>query len=111
MNLIKSALLISALFIAAMSNISKADNHHSSYSFNKLQTSLCFQAKENKVAQFRIQLREARTHIRAIYSQVTCQGESLIEVAKNNNSENIVNYLNIKTRGLEAMPMNSLAVK
>ena len=110
MTIPKFTIIISAFLTSVLSQMVDADSYHSSYSFNKLQASLCQTAETNRVMKFRYQLRQAKTHIRAIYSQISCDGETLLAVAKGNNSADIVHYLNHKTRGLGEQKLPKLAV-
>ncbi|MEP1741511.1 MAG: DUF3718 domain-containing protein [Kangiellaceae bacterium] len=109
MTLVKTTLLTALLLVIGVSQTQAANFQHSSYSLNKLQASLCLAAKANKVVKFRYQLRQAKTHIRAIYSDITCEGDSLLAVAIDNNSEQVVDYLNTKTSGLQVSSTKQLA--
>lgn len=95
MNLAKmlSVLLISSLL---MSNVVNASNQNSSHSFNKLAQALCKNAKEDQLYQLRSNLRRAKSHIRTIYPQVSCNGESLLSLATANQSKSVVAYLKSK---------------
>jgi len=68
----------------------------SSYSFNKLSSSLCEKVKNNQLIKFRRALTKARTHIRNIYPDVKCDGQSLLSLAMENQSDSIVGYLKQK---------------
>jgi len=83
----------------------------SSYSFNKLQSSLCENAKLNQVIKLRFNLRKARTHIRTIYAEVNCQGASLLSIAAENNAEEMVAYLKLKTESNSVVKDSRIAAK
>lgn len=92
---ILSVLLISGLLA---SNTANASNHNSSFSFNKLSQSLCENAKNDQLYQLRSNLRRAKTHIRTIYPQVSCDGQSLLSLATASQAESVVAYLNSKAQ-------------
>jgi len=102
------ALLIFSVFSL---NTVGAAQLNSSYSFNKLQSSLCENAKLNQVIKLRLNLRKARTHIRTIYAEVNCQGASLLSIAAENNAEEMVAYLRLKTESNPAIKHTRVAVK
>jgi len=70
----------------------------SSYSFNKLSSSLCEKVKNNQLIKFRRALTKARAHIRNIYPDVKCDGQSLLSLAMENQSDSIVEYLKLKAK-------------
>ena len=94
MKFIKSILLGLAL-ITSLSSVYAADRN-SSFSFNKLQKQLCENAKLNQVIKLRYNLRQARTHIRSIYSDVSCHGKSLLSIATDNGANEMADYLELR---------------
>jgi hypothetical protein len=91
---------IAALTVSLASSSLLANNNSSSYSFNKLAESLCESAKEDRVLNLRRQLRNARSHIREIYLDIDCDGESLLTVAEDNQSNTVIKYLELKANPL-----------
>jgi|GEM_PF-2980891 len=83
---------------------------NNSYSFNQLSASLCLAAKEDKPTQLRILLRQAKMHIRNIYADVRCHGETLLEVARRYHAEKVADYLRLKTKGLPLSNAKKMAV-
>ena len=97
MNLAK---ILSVVLMSGLSAISTANasNHNNSFSFNKLSQSLCESAKKDQLYQLRSNLRRARIHIRTIYPQVSCSGQTLLSLASANQAESVVAYLNLKAK-------------
>lgn len=98
------------IFSAFGSLDSTASGLNSSYSFQKLQVSLCENAKLNQVVKLRHNLRQARAHIRSIYSEVSCQGSTLLSVAMDNNADKMVSYLKLKTNLSQSKLQSRLAI-
>jgi hypothetical protein len=91
---------ISILLLTSSSviNVANAVNHTNSFSFNKLSESLCENVANNNLLQLRLNLSHAKTHIRTIYPQVSCDGQSLLLLATVNHAQSIVTYLNLKAK-------------
>jgi len=96
--MMKLAKILSVLLISGLmaSNMANASNHNSSFSFNKLSQSLCKNAENDQLFQLRSNLRRAKTHIRSIYPQISCNGQTLLSLATDNQAESVVVYLNLK---------------
>ena len=80
------------------SNSAIASDNNSSHSFKKLAQSLCESAKTDQVFQLRSSLRRAKTHIRTIYPDIKCDGQSLLNLAVSNKSERVVAYLQLRAK-------------
>lgn len=95
-----STMMIAALLLnACLANSSiLAASNNNSYSFKKLTEKLCQSAITDQLYLFRSDLRKARTHIRTIYPEVVCDGQSLLSVALSNESETISNYLKLRAK-------------
>ncbi|MDH5629752.1 MAG: DUF3718 domain-containing protein [Gammaproteobacteria bacterium] len=86
--------IIFVLILISSQNIYAGNNElERSYSFNKANTKLCHYAKNNQLLKFRRTLRQARYHIKAIYPAIDCDGKTLTDIAINNQSTNIIKYL------------------
>jgi hypothetical protein len=90
-----AALLLTACF-ASSSTLAASNN--SSYSFKKLSQKLCESAATDHLFLLRHDVRKARTHIRTIYPEVVCDGQSLLSVALANESEAVSNYLKLRAK-------------
>jgi len=75
-----------------------ANNQNSSFAFNKLTESLCESAETDQLIQLKRSLRQAKSHIRAIYPDVQCEGQSLLSLAVSNQSERVINYLKLRAK-------------
>ena len=93
-----------ALLIASTASSARlANNNSSSYRFDKMAESLCDSAKTDRVNTLRRSLRNARTHIRTIYPDVQCEGQTLLAVAEYNQSESVISYLKLKAKPEQAV--------
>lgn len=98
-----SKILLSLVLVNIIASSSViANDLTSSYSFNKLVPKLCELTKNNQTFKFRLILRKAKTHIRSIYAYVSCDGESLLTVAKFSQSKRMIDYLNLKVNSNRA---------
>lgn len=102
--------LVTALLIAVslVGTPAMSEVHNSSYSFNKLAQSLCKITKSDQLYQLRSQLRRAKTHIRTIYPQIDCDGQTLLSLAVSSQAQSIVSYLKLKARPEAAVKVNHL---
>ncbi|MBV1908787.1 MAG: DUF3718 domain-containing protein [Kangiellaceae bacterium] len=106
------ALVSSLLFTAVLGlNTVKAEPLNQSFSFKKFQQSLCEDAAQNKVIKLRNELRQARTHIRTVYSQINCKGNSLLNLARASGSQKVVSYLEAKIDLKDEALLSRFAVK
>lgn len=96
MNQTKKPLI--SLFIINLfaSSLVSAIDFKNSYGFRKMATSLCERAASDQPLRMRSILRKANTHIRTVYLEVDCNGQSLLEVATTNQSKKVSNYLKRK---------------
>jgi len=77
---------------------SHANSQNSSFAFNKLTETLCESAKTDQLIQLKRSLRQAKSHIRAIYPDIQCEGQSLLSLAVSNQSERVINYLKLRAK-------------
>ena len=96
MNRLTKIIYISLLIGSLTSGSLFASSNNSSHRFNELAESLCESAQEDRVMKLRRQLREARTHIRTIYVEVSCNGKTLLTVAEENQAKSVIDYLQLK---------------
>ncbi len=89
-------LLILLLIGPTTGNLAKASGLETSFSFNKLAQSLCESVKNDQLFQLRYSLRRAKTHIRTIYPQVSCDGQTLLSLATSNQADAVVAYLKLR---------------
>jgi len=91
--------LISVGVIALCMGVgSVAAENNSSFSFKKLANKLCGEAEKGQLFKFKSELRKSKSHIRSIYPQVKCNGQSLMQIAQQNQSDAIVEYLKLKAK-------------
>lgn len=91
--------ILASIFIGSLiNNIAFANERTSSFSFKKLSNSLCESAESDSVYQFRRVLRASKHHIRTIYLDVDCGGQSLLSVATSSHSDSVINYLKLKAQ-------------
>ena len=88
---ISSILYTSLLVISIMATSATSSERNTSFAFNKLSQSLCSSAANDDLIKLRSKLTKARTHIRTVYLQVTCDGVSLLTMAKSNQADTVVN--------------------
>ena len=93
---ITKTVYIALLLVSTASSALLANNISSSYQFNKMAESLCESAKTDQISTLRRSLRDARTHIRTIYPDVQCEGQTLLAIAEKNQSESVISYLKMK---------------
>jgi hypothetical protein len=98
MNKLSKTIYIALLIASTASGTLLANNNSSSYRFNKMAESLCDSAKTDQLNILRKSIRNARTHIRTVYPNVQCEGQTLLAVAEQNHSESVISYLKLKAK-------------
>ncbi len=98
MKSISTILYITILLGSAASSTVFSADQNSSFGFAKLSVSLCSSAEQNDVVKLRTELTKARTHIRTVYPQISCDGQSLLSIAKSNQSDAVATYLQLKAK-------------
>lgn len=94
--------------LLACTSVMASSNNHS-LSLNKLAQSLCESSKTDQVTKLRSTVMHAKTHIRTIYSQIKCDGQSLLSVAIENQSEAVVEYLKLRAKPEANVKQSQLA--
>ena len=109
MTRLKNILIIFCLLVLAVSATSLEARNQTSFSFKKLAAKLCENIKADQLFKFKSELRKSKSHIRSIYPQVKCDGKSFMQIAKLNQSDAFINYLNLKAKPEKQETTNYLA--
>lgn len=89
--------MITALLISSANKLlANEQNLQSSFSHIKLSVQMCEAVKNDQLAKLRKLLKDARVRMREIYSQLHCDGRSLITEASINRSTSVEKYLLLK---------------
>jgi hypothetical protein len=92
------ALLIASTASRTLLANNNNNNNNSSYRFNKMAESLCDSAKTDQLNILRKSVRNARTHMKTLYPNVQCEGQTLLAVAEQNHSESVISYIKLKAK-------------
>ena len=100
MNYLKYLAKIGMLAIVMAGSSVSAKDYSKGFHFSKLNQSLCEATQNNRPFKVRYLLREEKQHIRNIYTDVNCDGKTLLETAYLYQADRVAKYLTKKTRGL-----------